>query len=79
MESQNCDEEDEHEHFVVEAAPLLTEIAEIETVLAAELEDDEKHGRLVKKILETKKDYEKLQQDPRTGEKAEDLKFWVKN
>ncbi|KAM6152432.1 TRAF3-interacting protein 1 [Erethizon dorsatum] len=74
VDSQISDNE-EDEHFVVEAAPPLTEMSEIEMVPAAELEDDEKHGGLVKKILETKKDYEKLQQAPRAGEKEKSLIF----
>nr|XP_058908490.1 TRAF3-interacting protein 1 isoform X6 [Kogia breviceps] len=67
VESQNSDDEDD-DPFVVEAAPQLSEMAELEMVQAVELED-EKHGGLVKKILETKKDYEKLQQSPKPGEK----------
>ncbi|KAB0406171.1 hypothetical protein E2I00_000754 [Balaenoptera physalus] len=68
VESQNSDNEDD-DQFVVEAAPQLSEVSELEMVQAVELED-EKHGGLVKKILETKKDYEKLQQSPRPGEKV---------
>ncbi|KAM9085566.1 TRAF3-interacting protein 1 isoform 10-T11 [Megaptera novaeangliae] len=67
VESQNSDNEDD-DQFVVEAAPQLSEVLELEMVQAVELED-EKHGGLVKKILETKKDYEKLQQSPKPGEK----------
>ncbi|XP_003474619.1 TRAF3-interacting protein 1 isoform X1 [Cavia porcellus] len=74
IDSQVSDNE-EDEHFVVEAAPPLTEMSEIEVVPAADLEDDEKHGGLVKKILETKKDYEKLQLAPRAGEKEKSLVF----
>lgn len=69
IDSQNSDNEDD-EQFVVEAAPQLSEIAEIEMVPSGDLEDEEKHGGLVKKILETKKDYEKLQQSPKPGEKV---------
>ncbi|CAM9363961.1 unnamed protein product, partial [Rangifer tarandus platyrhynchus] len=67
-ESQNSDSEDD-DQFVVEAAPQLPEMSELEMAQAVELEEDEKHGGLVKKILETKKDYEKLQQSSRPGEK----------
>ncbi|KAM5228672.1 TRAF3-interacting protein 1 [Ctenodactylus gundi] len=74
IDSQNSDNEDD-DQFVVEAAPQLSEMSEIEMVSAVELEDDEKHGGLVKKILETKKDYEKLQQVPRPGEKEKSLVF----
>ncbi|KAK1336786.1 LOW QUALITY PROTEIN: hypothetical protein QTO34_002821 [Cnephaeus nilssonii] len=62
-------ENDEDDQFVVEAAPPLSEVSELEVVHAVELEEDEKHGGLVKKILETKKDYEKLQLSPKPGEK----------
>uniref|UniRef100_A0A8C9UPF4 TRAF3-interacting protein 1 n=1 Tax=Spermophilus dauricus TaxID=99837 RepID=A0A8C9UPF4_SPEDA len=68
IDSQNSDNEDD-DQFVVEAAPQISEMSEIEMVPALELEDSEKHGGLVKKILETKKDYEKLQQSPKPGEK----------
>ncbi|XP_070319790.1 TRAF3-interacting protein 1 isoform X7 [Odocoileus virginianus] len=71
-ESQNSDNEDD-DQFVVEAAPQLPEMSELEMAQAVELEEDEKHGGLVKKILETKKDYEKLQQSSRPGEKL--IKF----
>lgn len=40
-----------------------------------EIEGDEKHGGLVKKILETKKDYEKSQLSPKPGEKERVLVF----
>ncbi|XP_065773242.1 TRAF3-interacting protein 1 isoform X1 [Muntiacus reevesi] len=73
-ESQNSDNEDD-DQFVVEAAPQLPEMSELETAQAVELEEDEKHGGLVKKILETKKDYEKLQQSSRPGEKEKLLVF----
>uniref|UniRef100_A0A2K5Z2W0 TRAF3-interacting protein 1 n=1 Tax=Mandrillus leucophaeus TaxID=9568 RepID=A0A2K5Z2W0_MANLE len=71
VESHNSDNE-EDDQFVVEAAPQLSEMSEIEMVTAVELEEEEKHGGLVKKILETKKDYEKLQQSPKPGEKITD-------
>ncbi|XP_043859854.1 TRAF3-interacting protein 1 isoform X2 [Dromiciops gliroides] len=61
IDSQNSDDEEDSQ-FVVEAAPQLSEMPEMDTPPAVELEEDEKHGGLVKKILETKKDYEKLQQ-----------------
>ncbi|XP_036714611.1 TRAF3-interacting protein 1 isoform X5 [Balaenoptera musculus] len=73
VESQNSDNEDD-DQFVVEAAPQLSEVSELEMIQAVELED-EKHGGLVKKILETKKDYEKLQQSPKPGEKEKLLVF----
>ncbi|XP_041487630.1 TRAF3-interacting protein 1 [Microtus oregoni] len=73
IDSQNSDNEDD-EQFVVEAAPQLAEMSEIEMVQAGDLEDEEKHGGLVKKILETKKDYEKLQPS-KPGEKERSLIF----
>ncbi|XP_039539431.1 TRAF3-interacting protein 1 isoform X3 [Pimephales promelas] len=52
------DEEDEDGHFVVEeAVPPPPDISEMERN-SLELQGDDKHGGLVKKILETKKDYE---------------------
>ncbi|XP_046499919.1 TRAF3-interacting protein 1 isoform X1 [Equus quagga] len=74
IDSQNSDNE-EDDQFVVEAAPQLSEMSELEMVQAVEVEEDEKHGGLVKKILETKKDYEKLQQPPKPGEKEKLLVF----
>ncbi|XP_068428120.1 TRAF3-interacting protein 1 isoform X4 [Clinocottus analis] len=51
------DEEDEDEQFIVEeTAPPLSDALEME--VARELDSEDKHGGLVKKILETKKDYE---------------------
>ncbi|XP_078537531.1 TRAF3-interacting protein 1 isoform X2 [Lissotriton helveticus] len=56
------EDDDEDEQFVVEeAAPVPPEMPEMETEPAVELDGDEKHGGLVKKILETKKDYEAQQ------------------
>uniref|UniRef100_A0A673T176 TRAF3-interacting protein 1 n=1 Tax=Suricata suricatta TaxID=37032 RepID=A0A673T176_SURSU len=68
VDAQNSDSE-EDDQFVVEAAPRLPGTPELEAVPAVGVEDEEGHGGLVKKILETKKDYEKLQQPPRPGEK----------
>uniref|UniRef100_A0A8C3X508 TRAF3-interacting protein 1 n=1 Tax=Catagonus wagneri TaxID=51154 RepID=A0A8C3X508_9CETA len=73
-DSQDSDN-DGDDQFVVEAAPQLSEVSELELVQAVEIEEDEKHGGLVKKILETKKDYEKLQQSPKPGEKEKSLVF----
>nr|XP_036865516.1 TRAF3-interacting protein 1 isoform X4 [Manis javanica] len=74
IDSQNSDNEEDRQ-FVVEAAPQLSETAGLEMVQAVEFEEDEKHGGLVKKILETKKDYEKVQQSPKPGEKEKSLVF----
>ncbi|XP_060786265.1 TRAF3-interacting protein 1 isoform X2 [Neoarius graeffei] len=53
------DEEDEDGQFVVqEAGSLPPDMPELEMGPAVELQGDEEHGGLVKKILETKKDYE---------------------
>ncbi|XP_069081627.1 TRAF3-interacting protein 1 isoform X6 [Pleurodeles waltl] len=64
------EDDDEDEQFVVEeAAPVPPEMPEMETDSAFELDGDEKHGGLVKKILETKKDYEAQQQLAKSTEK----------
>ncbi|KAM9123740.1 TRAF3-interacting protein 1 isoform 2-T2 [Pangshura tecta] len=60
IDKQNSDDEDDQ--FVVEAAPQLPEMPEMETEPIMELDGDEKHGGLVKRILETKRDYETSQQ-----------------
>ncbi|XP_062434430.1 TRAF3-interacting protein 1 isoform X1 [Rhea pennata] len=65
---QNSDDDDDQ--FVVEAALLLPEVPEMETEPEVELVEDEKHGGLVKRILETKKDYEASQKSSKTAEKA---------
>ncbi|XP_055360986.1 TRAF3-interacting protein 1 isoform X2 [Betta splendens] len=53
------DEADEDEQFLVEeAVPLPSDVPEIGVEPAQELDSEDKHGGLVKKILETKKDYE---------------------
>ncbi|XP_037017310.2 TRAF3-interacting protein 1 isoform X2 [Artibeus jamaicensis] len=65
--------EDEDDQFVVEAAPQLPEAPEHEGAQALELEEDEKHGGLVTKILETKRDYETLRLPPRPGGKEKSL------
>lgn len=59
------EEEDDDDQFVVEAALHLPEITEMAMEPTVELEGDEKHGGLVKRILETKKDYE-LSQLPKS-------------
>ncbi|XP_041120269.1 TRAF3-interacting protein 1-like isoform X2 [Polyodon spathula] len=59
---KDSDDEDNDELFVVEeAAPLLPDLPKMEMESEVELTEDDKHGGLVKKILETKKDYEALQ------------------
>ncbi|XP_062816217.1 TRAF3-interacting protein 1 isoform X2 [Anolis carolinensis] len=65
-------EDEEDDQFVVEAAPQLPEITEMTMEATVELEGDEKHGGLVKKILETKKDYESSQL-PKSAEKEKPL------
>ncbi|XP_051880815.1 TRAF3-interacting protein 1 [Pristis pectinata] len=53
------EEEDDDEQFVVEeTVSQLPDMPEMEPVAAMELHDGEDHGGLVKKILETKKDFE---------------------
>ncbi|XP_066543925.1 TRAF3-interacting protein 1 isoform X7 [Amia ocellicauda] len=61
------DEEDDDEQFVVEEAMLLPpDMPELEMEPSVELKGDDKHGVLVKKILETKKDYETSVSTPKT-------------
>uniref|UniRef100_A0A8C5A9S2 TRAF3-interacting protein 1 n=1 Tax=Gadus morhua TaxID=8049 RepID=A0A8C5A9S2_GADMO len=68
---QSEDEEDEDEQFLVEeAALLLPEMPDLEVANAVELNGDEKHGGLVKKILETKKDYESSSSSPKSKEQG---------
>ncbi|XP_051260390.1 TRAF3-interacting protein 1 isoform X2 [Dicentrarchus labrax] len=63
------DEEDEDEQFVVEeAVPPPTDAPEMEVEPAQELDSEDKHGGLVKKILETKKDYELSPSTPKSKE-----------
>ncbi|XP_062907848.1 TRAF3-interacting protein 1 [Mobula hypostoma] len=53
------EEDDDDEQFVVEeTVSQLPDMPEMEPVAVVELHDGEDHGGLVKKILETKKDYE---------------------
>ncbi|XP_074925955.1 TRAF3-interacting protein 1 isoform X2 [Chelonoidis abingdonii] len=70
IDKQNSDDEDDQ--FVVEAAPQLPEMPEMETEPIVELDGDEKHGGLVKRILETKRDYETSQQS-KSAEKEKPL------
>ncbi|KAG8000835.1 TRAF3-interacting protein 1 [Nibea albiflora] len=63
------DEEDEDEQFVVEeAVPPASDIPEMEVEPPQELNSEDKHGGLVKKILETKKDYESSPSSPKSKE-----------
>ncbi|KAG9349433.1 hypothetical protein JZ751_027876 [Albula glossodonta] len=68
MEGRKLSEdEDDDEQFVVEdAAPVPPDMPEMEVEPSVELQGDEKHGGLVKKILETKKDYETLPSSPKS-------------
>ncbi|XP_009086456.1 TRAF3-interacting protein 1 [Serinus canaria] len=63
-EQQVSDEEDEQ--FVVETAGPLPEMPKEPEV---ELVEDQKHGGLVKRILETKKDYEASQKSSQTTDR----------
>ncbi|KAM4608445.1 TRAF3-interacting protein 1 isoform 2-T2 [Polymixia lowei] len=64
------DEEDEDEQFIVEeAAPPPPDMPEMEAEPTEELDGEAKHGGLVKKILETKKDYESSPLSPKSREK----------
>ncbi|XP_018537784.1 TRAF3-interacting protein 1 [Lates calcarifer] len=63
------DEEDEDEQFLVEeAVPPPPDAPEMEVDPAQGLDSEEKHGGLVKKILETKKDYELSPSSPKSKE-----------
>ncbi|XP_040913702.1 TRAF3-interacting protein 1 isoform X2 [Toxotes jaculatrix] len=63
------DEENEDDQFLVEeAVPPPPDAPEMEVVPAQELDSEEKHGGLVKKILETKKDYELSPSSPKSKE-----------
>ncbi|KAK9410951.1 TRAF3-interacting protein 1 [Crotalus adamanteus] len=61
-------EEEEDDQFIVKAEQQLPEIAELKMETTVDLEEDEKHGSLVQRILETKKDYE-LSQLQKSAEK----------
>ncbi|XP_034740724.1 TRAF3-interacting protein 1 isoform X5 [Etheostoma cragini] len=61
------DEEDEDEQFLVEVPPP-SDSPEMDVGLAQELDSENKHGGLVKKILETKKDYELSPSSPKSKE-----------
>ncbi|XP_045062481.1 TRAF3-interacting protein 1-like isoform X2 [Coregonus clupeaformis] len=64
--------EDEDEQFVVvEATPPPPDMPEMEPTV--ELQGDEKHGGLVKKILETKKDFETSPSSPKSKEQTQSL------
>ncbi|XP_054686305.1 TRAF3-interacting protein 1 isoform X3 [Grus americana] len=71
IDQQISDADDDQ--FVVEAAPPLPEMPEMEMEPEVELVEDEKHGGLVKRILETKKDYEASQQSSKTTEREKPL------
>ncbi|XP_019945136.2 TRAF3-interacting protein 1 isoform X2 [Paralichthys olivaceus] len=63
------DEEDEDEQFVVEeVVPPPLNATEMEVDPTQELDSEEKHGGLVKKIIETKKDYELSPSSPKSKE-----------
>uniref|UniRef100_A0A8C3B1T9 TRAF3-interacting protein 1 n=2 Tax=Cairina moschata TaxID=8855 RepID=A0A8C3B1T9_CAIMO len=64
---------DDDDQFVVEAAPPVPEMPEMEMEPEVELVEDEKHGGLVKKILETKKDYESSPKSSKTTEREKPL------
>ncbi|XP_054237096.1 TRAF3-interacting protein 1 [Indicator indicator] len=61
--------DDDDDQFVVEAALPLSEIPNMEMEPEVELTEDQKHGGLVKRILETKKDYEASQKSSKTTDR----------
>ncbi|XP_058695642.1 TRAF3-interacting protein 1 isoform X2 [Poecile atricapillus] len=67
-EQQDSDEEDEQ--FVVETAVPLPEMPKEPEV---ELGEDQKHGGLVTRILETKKDYEASQKSSQTTDREKPI------
>ncbi|XP_075463487.1 TRAF3-interacting protein 1 isoform X4 [Ascaphus truei] len=58
VDKQKEEDDDDDEFVVVDAPPRLPEMPKMEMDRELDLAGDEKHGGLVKKILETKKDYE---------------------
>ncbi|XP_063789325.1 TRAF3-interacting protein 1 [Pseudophryne corroboree] len=58
VDKQKDDGDDDSEFVVEEAPPQLSEMPDMQLEPELDLAGDEKHGSLVKKILETKKDYE---------------------
>ncbi|XP_031415951.1 TRAF3-interacting protein 1 isoform X2 [Clupea harengus] len=61
------DEEEDDEQFVVEeTAPVPSDMPDLQAE-AVELQGDENHGGLVKKILETKKDFETTPSSPKSN------------
>ncbi|KAM5152176.1 TRAF3-interacting protein 1 isoform 1-T1 [Mantella aurantiaca] len=58
VEKQRDDGDDDNEFVVEEASPQLSDMPAMDMESQLDLPVDEKHGSLVKKILETKKDYE---------------------
>ncbi|KAM9484070.1 TRAF3-interacting protein 1 isoform 1-T1 [Salvelinus alpinus] len=68
------EEEDEDEQFVVEeAAPPPPDMPDMEMDPSVGLQGDEKHGGLVKKILETKKDFETSSSSPKSKDQTQSL------
>ncbi|XP_035250351.1 TRAF3-interacting protein 1 isoform X2 [Anguilla anguilla] len=63
------EDEDEDEQFVVEDA-RPPPMPELETESTEELQGEEKHGGLVKKILETKKNYETSPSSPKSKDQG---------
>ncbi|XP_067994241.1 TRAF3-interacting protein 1 isoform X2 [Melanerpes formicivorus] len=61
--------DDDDDQFVVEAALPLSEIPNMDMEPEVELTEDQKHGGLVKRILETKKDYEASQKSSKTTDR----------
>ncbi|XP_065606828.1 TRAF3-interacting protein 1 isoform X2 [Cyrtonyx montezumae] len=61
--------DDDDDQFVVEAALPVPEMPELEMEPEVDLIEGEKHGGLVKRILETKKDYEASQKSSKATEK----------
>ncbi|XP_009708929.1 PREDICTED: TRAF3-interacting protein 1, partial [Cariama cristata] len=65
--------DDDDDEFVVEAALPLPAMPDMEMEPEVEQIEDQKHGGLVKRILETKKDYEASQKSSTTTEREKPL------
>ncbi|XP_029462354.1 TRAF3-interacting protein 1 isoform X2 [Rhinatrema bivittatum] len=63
-------DDDDDQFVVMEAAPQIPEMPEMEMEPSIELDGNEKHGGLVKRILETKKEYETQEQSTKAAEKG---------
>ncbi|XP_039612365.1 TRAF3-interacting protein 1 [Polypterus senegalus] len=73
IKNSDDEEDDDQEFMVEEAAQPPPDMPEMELEPAIELKDGEKHGGLVKKILETKKEYESSQNSAKSKEREKTI------